>query len=168
MAVYIIPVILILLLIYCFVKKVNAYDHFVNGAKGAIDLCVNTFPYLVAIFCAVELFKLSGLSTIIANFTAPFFNFLGIPSELIDFLILRPFSGSGSVAMVSEIYAKYGVDSYISKCASVILSSSETVFYIIAVYFSTTKIKKLKYAIPIALLSVFIGTILSCLICRIL
>lgn len=166
MAVYIIPIVLIVLFIYCFVKNVNAYDHFINGAKSAVDLCLNTFPYLVAIFCAVELFKISGLSKIIADFVGPAFKFLGIPDELVDFMVIRPFSGSGSMAMLSDLYSLYGPDSYISRCASVIVSCTDTVFYVSAIYFSTVKIKKLKGTVFIALLSCFIGSLLACLICR--
>lgn len=163
---YILPIILILLLIYCFVKKVNAYDHFTLGAKESVNLCINTFPYLVAIFILVELFKVSGLSTQIANLVSPFFKLLGIPKELIDFMVIRPFSGSGSMAMLKELYSSYGPDSYISHCASVIVSATDTVFYIVAVYFSTIKIKKLRSTIPLALLSCFIGSLIACFICR--
>jgi len=166
MASYIIPIILIILFIFCFVKNVNAYDHFIIGAKNSIDLCVNTFPYLVAIFCAVELFKISGLSDIIADFVSPFFNFLGIPKELTNFMVLRPFSGSGSMAMLTELYQTYGPDSYISKCASIIISCTETVFYVVAIYFSSVKIKKLKGTVFLALLSTFLGSILACHICK--
>ena len=166
MASYIIPIILIILFIFCFVKNVNAYDHFIIGAKGAINLCITTFPYLVAIFCAVELFKISGLSEVVANFVSPVFNFLGIPKELANFMVLRPFSGSGSMAMLTELYQMYGPDSYISKCASIIISCTETVFYVVAVYFSSVKIKKLKGTVFLALLSTFIGSILACQICR--
>ena len=166
MANYIIPIILIILFIFCFVKNVNAYDHFINGAKCSIDLCITTFPYLVAIFSAVELFKISGMSDIIANFVSPFFNFLGIPKELTNFMVLRPFSGSGSMAMLSELYQTYGPDSYISKCASIIISCTETVFYVVAIYFSSIKIKKLKGTIFLALLSTFLGSVIACQICR--
>ena len=166
MAVYVIPIVLILLFIYCFVKKVNAYDNFIQGARGAVDLCINTFPYLVAIFVAVELFKVSGLSSIISDFVSPAFKFLGVPSELVDFMVIRPFSGSGSMAMLSDLYNLYGVDSYVSRCASVIVSCTDTVFYIIAVYFSTVKIKKLKGTLAIALLSCFIGSLIACFVCR--
>jgi len=163
---YIIPIILILLLIFCFVKKVNAYDHFISGARGAVDLAINTFPYLVAIFILVELFKTSGLNAWAAKAVAPVFNFLGIPTELVDFMVIRPFSGSGSMAMLQELYALHGPDSYIAHCASVIVSATDTVFYIVAVYFSTIKIKKLKATIPLALLSCFIGSLIACFICR--
>lgn len=167
MANYIIPVFIILVLIFSIVKKINAYDCFVSGAKQAIDLCINTFPYLVAIFAVVELLAISGLSTILSSAAAPLFNVFGIPSELTEFLILRPFTGSGSIGMLSNLFSIYGPDSYISRCASIIMSCSETTFYVVAVYFSTTKIKKLKYIIPVCLLSAFLGSALACLFCRI-
>lgn len=166
MANYIIPIFIAAILIFSLIKKINAYDCFVSGARQAVDLCVNTFPYLVAIFAIVELLSISGLSTFISGFMAPVFNIFGIPSELTEFLILRPFTGSGSIGMLSNLFSLYGPDSYISKCASIIMSCSETTFYVIAVYFSTTKIKKLKYTIPVCLLSAFISSIIACFICR--
>ena len=167
MANYIIPIFIILILCYSLIKRINAYECFVSGARTAIDLCINTFPYLVAIFCVVELLAISGISSIISKTSAPIFNFFGIPSELTEFLILRPFTGSGSIGMLSNIFSQYGPDSYISKCACIIMSCSETTFYVVAVYFSTTKIKKLRYVIPVCLLSAFIGSILACSLCKI-
>ena len=166
MANYIIPCFLFILFVYCYIKKINAYNHFVYGAKESIDLCINTFPYLVAIFMAVELFKLSGLAAILSGFLSPALQFVGMPSELAEFMILRPFTGSGSLAMLSEIIASYGVDNYITKCACVIMSCSETIFYVVAVYFSTVKIKKLRYTIPISLLASFVGSVFACFLCR--
>lgn len=165
---YIIPLFLIVLFLYCFIKNINAYNGFIDGGKQAVNLCVSTFPYLVAIFVAVELFKLSGLSVHVSNLVSPLFTFLGIPSELVEFLIVRPFTGSGSIALFSDIISTYGVDSFVTKCTAVIMSCSETVFYIIAVYFSTVKIKKLRPTIFLALLSCFIGSIIACTVCRIL
>ncbi len=167
MAIYIIPIFIIFILIFSFFKKINAYDSFVGGAKQAVDLCINTFPYLVAIFSIVELLQASGLSTVISNIASPIFKVLGIPSELTEFLIIRPFTGSGSIGMLSNLFSLYGPDSYISKCACVIMSCSETTFYVVAVYFSTTKVKKLRYVIPVCLLSALIGSMLACLFCRI-
>ena len=167
MANYIIPIFIIFVLLYSIIKRINAYDCFVSGAKQAIDLCINTFPYLVAIFAVVELLAVSGISSILSSLAAPIFNLFGIPSELTEFLILRPFTGSGSIGMLSNLFSIYGPDSYISRCASIIMSCSETTFYVVAVYFSTTKIKKLKYTIPVCLLSAFLGSALACLFCRI-
>lgn len=168
MAIYIIPCFIIFILIYSLIKNINAYDSFVDGAKQAIDLCISTFPYLVAIFSIVELLQASGLSDFISMLASPIFKLFGIPSELTEFLIIRPFTGSGSIGMLSNLFSLYGADSYISKCACVIMSCSETTFYVVAVYFSTTKIKKLRYLIPVCLLSAFIGSILACSICKIL
>ena len=168
MAIYIIPVFIVFVLIFSLVKKINAYDSFISGAKQAIDLCINTFPYLVAIFSIVELLQASGLSQIISTIASPVFNFFGIPPELTEFLIIRPFTGSGSIGMLSNIFSLYGPDSYISKCACVIMSCSETTFYVVAVYFSTTKIKKLRYIIPVCLISAFLGSIIACGLCRFL
>ena len=166
MASYIIPIFLIVLFLFCLIKNINAYDGFIKGGSSAVELCIKTFPYLVAIFSAVELFKLSGVSSYLTTLLKPALGFLGIPGELSEFLVVRPFSGSGSVAMLSEIMATYGADSFASKCAAVIMSCSETVFYIIAVYFSTVKIKKLRPTITLALLSTFLGSIVACLVCR--
>lgn len=167
MAIYIIPIFIIFVLIYSLIKKINAYDSFVGGAKQAVDLCINTFPYLVAIFSIVELLQASGLSQVISSIASPIFNVLGIPSELTEFLIIRPFTGSGSIGMLSNLFSLYGPDSYVAKCACVIMSCSETTFYVVAVYFSTTRVKKLRYVIPVCLLSALIGSILACGFCRI-
>ena len=168
MANYIIPVFLIVLFLFSFIKNINAYEGFVQGGKQSINLIINTFPYLVAIFIAVELFKSSGLSSYVSTIVNPIFTILGIPSELVEFLIIRPFTGSGSLALFSDIINTYGVDSFITKCTAVIMSCSETVFYIVAIYFSTIKIKKLRPTIFLALLSCFIGSIIACAVCRIL
>ena len=167
MANYIIPTFIVFVLIYSLIKKINAYDCFVLGARNSVDLCINTFPYLVAIFSIIELLQTSGLSNEISKLTSPVFGFVGIPSELTEFLILRPFTGSGSIGMLSNLFSIYGPDSYVSKCACVIMSCTETTFYVVAVYFSTTKIKKLGYTIPACLLSAFIGSIIACALCRV-
>lgn len=166
MANYIIPVLIVFILVFSYFKKINAYECFVSGARQSVDICINTFPYLVAIFAVVELLSISGVSAILSKAATPVFKIFGIPGELTEFLILRPFTGSGSIGMLSKIFATYGADSYVAKCACIIMSCSETTFYVVAVYFSTTKIKKLKYTIPVCLLSAFIGAILSCSFAR--
>ncbi len=168
MANYIIPIFILIVLIISLFRKVNAYESFVDGARQAVDLCINTFPYLVAIFAVVELLAVSGVSSMLAKLASPIFNLFGIPSELTEFLVLRPFTGTGSLGILSNLFSVYGPDSYVARCASIIMSCSDTTFYIVAVYFSTTKIKKLKYTIPVCLLSAFIGAVLACLFCRIM
>lgn len=146
----------------------NTYNIFVKGAKGAIDLVVSIFPYIVAIMISVALMRTSGLTDLLTKLVSPIFNFLGIPSEVSELVLLRPFTGSGSFALLNDIYAQYGPDSYVARCASVIMGSSETVFYVATVYFSQTKVKKLLYAIPCALVASLVAAVLSCLLCRVM
>lgn len=163
---YVIPSIIVMLIIVSLFKKNRTFDCFANGARDGLKLAVDVFPFLATVFVMVSLFRASGLSVIFSNLLEPIFSFLGIPCELCELVLLRPFSGSGSIAVLEGIYLEYGADSYIARCASVIIGSSETVFYISAVYFSKSKIKNLRYGIPLALIVTLIGTIFSCFICR--
>ncbi|MCQ2386992.1 MAG: spore maturation protein [Clostridia bacterium] len=165
---YFIPVLFLLIFIYGVIKKVKPYDAFTSGAKSAIPFTVSIFPYLASIFVLTELFEISGLSNALTNLLSPFFNFLGIPDELIKLVLIKPFSGSGALAIVSDIYTKFGVDSYLSRCASVIYGSSETVFYIAAVYFAKSKKHNLLKPIIISLIASFFSCVFACFICNIL
>ena len=168
MSVYVVPFFIIFVLLYSSYKNLNAYNIFVKGAKGALDLVVSIFPYIVAIMISVSLMRISGLTYFLTNLISPVFKFLGIPSQVSELVLLRPFTGSGSFALLNEIFIQYGADSYISRCACVIMGSSETVFYVATVYFSQTKVKKLLYAIPCALVCSFVSAVVSCLLCRII
>lgn len=165
---YFIPVFFIIILIYSLIKKVKPYDAFTHGAKSAIPFAVSIFPYLVSIFVVTELFEASGLSAFFTKILSPVFNLLGIPTELTKLVLIKPFSGSGSLALLSEIFTTYGVDSYLSRCASVIYGSSETVFYIAAVYFAGAKTKKLTAPIIISLIASFFSCVFACFICLIM
>ena len=153
---YFIPVLFLVIYLYSAVKKVKPYEAFTQGAKSAIPFAVNIFPYLVSIFVLTELFEASGLSNIISNFISPFFKILGIPKELTKLVLIKPFSGNGALAILTEIFNEYGVDSYLARCACVIYGSSETVFYIAAVYFAGAKTKKLFVPIIISLFASFL------------
>lgn len=166
MSKYILPVFIGVIIIAAFIKRVPVYDSFVKGSKESISLILSVFPYICAVLIAVELFSLSGLNSYLAKITSPVLSFLGIPPELSEILIIRPLSGNGSLALLEGIYENYGVDSYIARCASVIVGASETVFYVGSVYFSTTKVKKLRYAIPVSLIACYAGAVASCLLCR--
>ena len=143
MSVYILPILFVLLFGYCVYKKINTYDHFVKGAKGAIKLVVDIFPFIASILIAVALLRVSGITDFLANLLSPVFSFLGIPTELCELVLLRPFTGSGSYGLLENIFTAYGADSYISRCACVIMGCSETIFYVATVYISQTKVKKL-------------------------
>ena len=168
MSVYILPVLFLLLFVYCVFKRINTYDHFVKGAKGAIQLVVDIFLFFASILIAVALLRVSGITDFLGNILSPFFRILGIPKELCELVLLRPFTGSGSYGILENIFSTYGADSYISRCACVIMGCSETIFYVATVYISQTKVKKLLYAIPVALFCSLVGTILACLVCKIM
>lgn len=168
MSVYILPFLFIGVFVYSYYKKINTYDTFVKGAKGAIPLILSIFPFIATIMIAVSLLRISGITAFLSGILTPVFNFVGIPSQLCELVLLRPFTGSGSFAMLNDIITQYGADSYITRCACTILGCSETIFYVTAVYLSQTKVKKLLYAIPIALVASFVGTIIACLLCRIM
>lgn len=165
---YIIPVVIILIIFYAHIKKVSVYDGFVGGAKNSIDLILTILPYLMAIAVMIEVFKVSGLSESLTKLLTPCLSALGIPPELTELIILRPFSGNGTLAILENIYKTYSPDSYISRVASVLIGSTDTIFYIAIVYFSKTKITKLRYGIPIVLIATFVGTITACYICKFL
>ena len=165
---YVVPILLIAVLVVGLVKRVNVYDSFVLGAKKSFDLSLSIFPYLAAIFIMVNALHASGLDVYISKIFAPPFMLLGIPSEVVQLVLLRPFSGSGSLAILTDVYKTYGVDSYVGRCASVIMGSSETVFYVASVYFAGTKVKKTGWAIPIALLCNLLGSVVACLLCKVM
>ncbi|HIY77549.1 MAG TPA: hypothetical protein H9728_00740 [Candidatus Borkfalkia excrementavium] len=167
-AAYILPVAFIGVILIAALRKVRVYDSFAEGIKGAIPLVLSLFPYIAAILILTELFDASGLSDRLNEALSPAFSFLGIPPEISRLVLLKPFSGSGSTAVLSEIFAKYGADSYISRCAAVVYASGETVFYVSAVYFAGSKNKAPAGAVVIALAANLVAVAIGCLVCRIL
>ncbi len=165
---FLIPALFLALFLFALFKKVKLYDCFTEGIKEALPLAASLFPYLAAILMLSALFEQSGLSQRITAFLTPAFRVLGIPAEISPLVLIKPFSGSGSTALLSEIFSSYGADSYIGRCASVAYGSSETVFYISAVYFAGLKKKHLLRPTAIALFANFLGVVLGCLFCRFL
>ena len=164
----IIPVIFIAVFVFSAIRKVNIYQSFTEGIEEAFRFTVSLLPCLAAVFMMCELFEVSRLSDALTNLLSPVFSFLGIPPELTKLVLIKPFSGSGSLAYLSGIIERYGADSYIARCACVCFGSSETVFYISAVYFAGLKVKKLALPIICVLLSTLVSTIIACLVCRIM
>lgn len=166
MSKYILPSLIILLLLYSLIKRNNTYNSFVVGAKTSFDLILTSFPYIATIFIALEIFEVSGLSYVFSDFVSPVFEFVGIPRELSQLVILKNLSGCGSIALLENIFATYGVDSYLARAGCVICGCSEAIFYVTAVYFGKTKITKFRYAIVVGVLANLIGAIVGCLVCR--
>lgn len=168
MSVYILPLILLLMIVVCIVKRVRVYDCFLQGAKNSLSLIKDIFPYVAAIFVCISLFKASGLSQEVAKLLAKPLGYVGIPSEIAELILLVPLSGNGTIALLQDIISRYGADSYIARCAAVIAGGSETIFYISAVYLSGCKAKKLRYAIPVSLFATLLGALISCALCRVM
>ena len=160
----IVPIIFIIILL----PFKNNYNSFCEGVKNAIKLIVDIAPYIITIMLMVALMRASGITLFLSNLLSPVFNFLNIPPELSEFILLRPFSGSGSLALLNDIVVRYGADSLVSRIACVIMGSSETTFYVSALYLNKVKNKKISSAILLALLISFISIILSCLIVKLI
>ncbi len=164
----IIPCIFILSFAYAAVKKVKIYDSFAEGAKGAIPLITSIFPFIATVLILSELFAASGLEEKMLSVLAPLFNAIGVPEEIAPLILMKPLSGNGSIALLSDILNTYGVDSYIARCACVAYGSSETALYIGAVYFSGLKRKTLPAALFISLFSFFAAVVFGCFLCKIM
>ena len=160
------PFVFIAAFVCAFVKKVNAYGSFIQGAKEAVPLAVSLFPFVAAVIIAVELMRASGLYNVFNFVFSPLLKLLGIPEELSQLALLRPFSGSGNLALLNDVFTAYGPDSYVGRCASVMFGSTETVFYIATVYFSGTKVRRLGGALVIALACCVLSAALACLLCK--
>ena len=164
----IIPVIFILSFVFACLKKVKVYDSFTKGAKEAIPLIISIFPYIAAVSMLSLLLDVSGAGASLSKWLAPAYSAVGVPQEVAPLVLIKPLSGSGSIAVLSEILEKFGADSYVGRCACVIYGSSETVFYIGAVYFAGLKRKTFTAALLISLFSYLISVIFGCFLCNFL
>ena len=149
-------------------EKVKVFDTFLEGAKEGVEITLSLFPTLVGLFVAIGTLRASGVLDIIINFLTPILNIIHFPSEIMPLAMLRPISGSSSIAVATDIMKKYGVDSNIGIIASTIMGSTETTLYTIAIYSSCVKIKKTRFVLAAALIGDVVGMLASVAICRIL
>ena len=164
----ILPLLFAGVFLFAAMRRVKVYDSFAAGASEALPLLRSLFPYVAAVLVLAELFEASGLSARLQEALAPAFSMLGIPREVAPLILIKPFSGSGSMALLSDLYAAYGPDSYIARCASVIYASGETIFYISAIYFAGVKMRRPALPVAIALISNLAAFAVGCLLCRVL
>lgn len=164
----VVPAIIGSVSVYALSKKVDVFDALTTGALDGLKVILKILPALVALLTAVYMLRASGALDAFGSLCKPLFSVLGIPAETAPLVFIRPISGSGALAVGSEIISKYGPDSLIGRTAAVMLGSTETTFYIIAVYFGATGIKKTRYAIPAALCADFTGFIVSALAVRLM
>jgi spore maturation protein B len=152
--------------VYAAIKKINVFDAFIVGAKQGFETSVNIIPYLVAMMVAIGMLRASGFFDLMNHFLAPLLHLIGMPSEVLPLALIRPFSGSASTGVMAELIHQYGGDSMIGKIAATMMGSTETTFYVIAVYFGSVGIRRTRHAIPVGLLADLSGVIASVLICR--
>jgi len=164
---YIIPVLITIILVYAMFKKTPTYEAFVEGAKGGFDIAIKIIPYLIAILVATAAFRASGAIDIIGKIFEPVLNYFKIPTENLIIMITRSLSGSATLGVLADIIKQTGADSYATKLAAVITGSSETTFYVAAVYFGSVGIKKFRHALLAGILADITGLIAAIWICSI-
>lgn len=162
----IIPIIVLIILICALKEKKEIFDIFLEGVKEGIKITYNVFPTLLGLFVAIGALRYSGILDIIIGFIIPICKWLKIPSEIMPLAVLRPISGSASIAVATDIMKNYGVDSKIGRIAATIMGSTETTLYTIAIYTSCIKIKKTEHIIIAALCADIIGIVTSVIVCN--
>lgn len=161
-----VPMVILIIVTYGIAEKNKVYDTFLEGAREGLQVVMNIFPTLIGIFLAVSALRSSGIIDLIINIIKPVIQFLKIPAEIMPLALLRPISGSASMAVATDIISKYGVDSTIGLIASTIMGSTETTFYTIALYTSAVGIKKIRFVLAAALIADITGMLVSVVICR--
>ncbi len=165
MSAFIVPLIIVGILVYALFKKVDVYSSFVSGIKGGVGSVWSIFPSLFALFVAVGAFRASGLADFLASLLSPITKFFRFPSELLPFALLRPVSGSGSLALASDIFSRFGPDSFVGRAVSVMMGSTETTFYTIAVYFGAAGTKNIRHTLKCALIADVFSMAISLMVC---
>lgn len=152
--------------LYGCLKKVAVFDIFVVGARQGFSTSVKIIPYLIAMMVAIGMLRASGFFELMNHLLAPLLDKIGMPAQLLPLALIRPFSGSASTGMMAQIITDNGADSFISKTAATIMGSTETTFYVVAVYFGSVGIKRTRQAIPAGLLADFAGIVAAVMVCR--
>jgi spore maturation protein SpmB len=163
-----IPFLLAFFPLYAALRRVKVYEEFVEGAKEGFKTSVMIVPYLVAILVAIGMFREAGGIEMISRALQPVLQALGFPTELLAMCLIRPLSGSGTLGLFSDIVKEFGPDSLLARTAGTIFGSTETTFYVIAVYFGAVAVKRTRHAVPAGLIADAVGIIASIIICRLM
>jgi spore maturation protein B len=161
-----IPVFLLLIPVYGALKRIKVYESFVEGAKGGFQMAIRIIPYLVAILVAVGMLRGAGAIDLLARWLDPVFGRIGFPAEILPLAIMRPLSGSGSLGIVTELIKAHGPDSFIARLAASAYGSTETTFYVLAVYFGAVGIKKSRHAVISGLTADVVSLVTAIVVCR--
>lgn len=159
-----IPLMLSFILVYGWYKKVPVYETFIEGAKGGIVTTLRIMPHLVAMMVAITLFRESGALDLLLGLLKPLLTFFHVPPEIVPLALLRPLSGTGSLAVMTDLIAQYGPDSLIGRLAATMQGSTDTTLYVLTVYFGAVGVRNGLYALKVGLWSDFVGVIASILV----
>ena len=166
---YIIPFLLVGIPLYAMAaKQVKVYEVFVEGAKDGFSIAIRIIPYLVAILVALGMFRASGALDMLLDVISPALNFVGFPPENLPLALMRPLSGSGSLGLLTDLINEHGADSLYAKIGATMFGSSETTFYVLAVYFGSVGVVRSRHAIPAGLIGDLVGAISAVFFCKLL
>ena len=164
----IIPFLVTAIVLFGLYKKNDVFSDFASGAKDGLIISIKILPQLVGLLVAVKAFSASGALKIIENLAAPLAELIHFPKELVPFSLLRPISGSGSLAMATDIFSRFGTDSFMGRAVSVMMGSSETTFYTVAVYFAAVNVKNVRHTLLCALFADAVSAFVSVAVCRVM
>jgi spore maturation protein B len=167
-AVLAVPLIIFSFILYAFFKRVKVYDTFIEGAKEGFNVALRIIPYLVGMLVAIGIFRASGALDFLTMLLEPVTRLIGLPAEALPMVLMRPLSGSGSLGIMTEVMKTHGPDSFIGVLVSTLYGSSETTFYVLAVYFGAANIKATRHAVPAGLMADLAGALAALFIVRLL
>jgi spore maturation protein B len=152
--------------VYGAIKRIDVFQSFVAGAKKGFETSIGIVPYLVAMLMGIAMLRASGFFELIYTWLSPLLSVIGIPEDLLPLALIRPFSGSAATGVMADIIHDHGGDALVSKMAATIMGSTETTFYVIAVYFGSIGITRIRHAIWAGLISDLVGVLASVYVCQ--
>ncbi len=161
-----VPFLLSFFPLYAALRKIKVYEEFVEGAKEGFNTAIRIIPFLVTILVAIGMFRNAGGIALITDFLRPALRYVNFPPDLVPLWIMRPLSGSGSLAVFSDIVKNFGPDNILSRMAGTVYGSTETTFYVLTVYFGSVAIRRTRHAIAAGLIADAVGVVASVIICR--
>ena len=162
------PSIILIIVVYGIVEKIKIFDVFLEGAKDGIEIVISIFPTLIGLFVAIGALRSSGILDFIILIVSPILNKINFPTEIMPLALIRPISGSSAIAVATDIMKNYGVDSKFGLMSAVIMGSTETTFYTIAVYSASVGIKKTRFVLFAYLVADFVGIFVSVFVCNVI
>ena len=157
----IIPLFVVFVIFYGFVKKINLYDSFLEGAKEGLSISFSIFPNVMAMVFAINIFLDSNFVYEVLRVFEPILNYVNIPLDILPMAILRPISGTATLAIMNDIFTNYGPDSYAGRLASVLQGCTDTTIYVLALYFGSVGVKKIRYSLGVGLIADLIGIVIA-------